>query len=159
LCPNYVLAETALLQDRRDLFTAHELAQMVPLAGLPIYDEMRAVNAWSEPMLPNASGPFYNEPDIREQGFGRWLQWLGEFLLSGRIGDAIEHWEQQRKLRKFAPQIRQPGSSAQLDQERIKGHFNDYGYPALDRYYERLDHYGLSREQVYLEHAVEEPNH
>src|SRR5260221_93044 len=151
LCPNYVLAETALLQARRDLFTAHELAQMVPLAGFQIYQEMRTVNAWSDPMLPNACGPFYAEPETVPRGFGKFLQRLGERLLSGSSGDAIERWEQQRKLRKFAPQIRQPGSSAQLDQEHIKGHFNDYGYPALDRYYERLEKQGLVREQVPVE--------
>jgi len=63
--------------------------------------------------------------------------------LTGPLGNALERWEQHRKLRKFAAQSRQNGSAAQLDGQRIKGHFNDYGDPALDKYRERLIRYGL----------------
>lgn len=144
LCPNYVLAKTALVQSRQDLFMAHELAQMVPLAGLSIYETMRAANGWSAAMLPNARQPFYQEPDRRPRGLGRAVQWIGELLLSGPLGDALERWEQRRKLRKFSAEASKPGSSAQIDAERVKGHFNDYGYPALDHYRERLARYALT---------------
>jgi hypothetical protein len=148
LCPNYVLAESALAQDRQDLFTAHELAQMVPLAGLPIYTAMRAKNQWATPMLPNSAAPFYLEQDGSPRGVGRFVQWLGEAILSGPIGDAFEQWEQRRKLRKFEPESRKAGSSAQLDEQRVKGHFNDYGYPTLDKYHERLEQYHLAKNQA-----------
>jgi hypothetical protein len=148
LCPNYVLSETALLQDRRDLFTAHELAQMVPLAGFSIYEAMRDANAWAAPMLPNAAGPFYAEADFAPHGLGRFVQRLGEIVLGGAPGNALERWEQNRKLRKFHAQSLQPNSSAQLDQDHIKGHFNDYGYPALDKYQQRLRVYDLETDQA-----------
>ncbi|MEP7284668.1 MAG: hypothetical protein ABI947_02735 [Chloroflexota bacterium] len=144
LCPNYVLSEAALLQDRQDMFLAHELAQMIPLTGLPIYKAMRAVNTWADPMLPNAREPFYAEPDSTPHGIGRWLQWVGESLLSGPLGDAFERWEQRRKLRKFEAQLHQVGSSAQLGRDRVKGHFNDYGTPALYKYWQRLERYNLA---------------
>ena len=146
LCPNYVLSETALVQSRQDLFMAHELAQMVPLAGLPIYDRMRAANDWSAALLPNAQEPFYYEPDRRPRRLGHALQWIGELLLSGPLGDALERWEQRRKMRKFSNETRKPGSAAQIDDQRVKGHFNDYGYPALDHYRERLANYTLNEE-------------
>ncbi len=144
LCPNYVLAETALLQSRQDLFVAHELAQMVPLAGFPIYRAMRAANGWSQAMLPNAWEPFYAEPDARPRGLGRLVQRIGEILLSGPLGDRLEAWEQRRKLRKFQGEWHKPGSAAELDGQRIKGHFNDYGYPALERYQARLECFELA---------------
>ncbi|MCC7451526.1 MAG: hypothetical protein IT324_29220 [Anaerolineae bacterium] len=144
LCPNYVLAETALVQMRQDLFIAHELAQMVPLAGFHIYEAMRTANGWSMPLLPNAQGPFYKEADHRPYGIGRLLQQLGELILGGRIGDTFEQWEQRRKMRKFSADARKPGSSAQIDDQRVKGHFNDYGTPALNEYRARLERYGLT---------------
>lgn len=158
LCPNYVLSETALLQDRQDLFTAHELAQMVPLAGSSIYEAMRATNAWAGPLLPNAAGPFYAEPDCAPRGLGRLVQRLGENILGGALGNALERWEQSRKLRKFHAQSLQPNSSAQLDRDHIKGHFNDYGYPALDKYQQRLQRYHLELVQAPLaDQAIASP--
>ncbi len=144
LCPNYVLADTALLQARQDLFIAHELAQMAPLAGFPIYRAMREANRWSDALLPNAHQPFYAEEDARPRGLGRLIQRIMELMLSGPIGDRLERWEQRRKLRKFQAESGKPGSSAELDAQRIKGHFNDYGYPALESYYARLEQHGLA---------------
>ncbi len=148
LCPNYVLAESALRQDKQNLFMAHELAQMVPLAGHPLYEAMRDANRWADPLLPNAEQPFYREPDVSPHGLGKMLQRFAELLLTGPLGDALEHWEHRRKLRKFAAQAQQHGSAAQLDGQRIKGHFNDYGDPALDKYQQRLIRYGLDSELV-----------
>ncbi|MCC7450062.1 MAG: hypothetical protein IT324_21775 [Anaerolineae bacterium] len=144
LCPNYVLAETALVQTRQDLFIAHELAQMVPLAGFPMYEAMRAANGWSMALLPNAQGSFYKEADRYSHGLGQLIQRFGEWILGGRIGDAFERWEQNRKMRKFSADARKPGASAQIDDQQVKGHFNDYGTPALNEYQARLARYGLT---------------
>src|SRR5207302_681992 len=47
LCPNYFLSERALALDEQNLFTAHEVTQMVPLTGSPIYERFRALNQWT----------------------------------------------------------------------------------------------------------------
>jgi hypothetical protein len=143
LCPNYVLAETALVQSRQDLFIAHELAQMVPLTGIVIYERMRAANDWSAAMLPNAQGSFYAERDQGPRGLGHLLQRAAEWLLAGRHGDLLENWERRRKERKFNAEAHQPGASAEIDAQRIKGHFKDYGYPTLDQYRALLEEYNL----------------
>lgn len=141
LCPNYVLAQTALSQQRRNLFIAHDLAQMVPLVGGAVYAEMRAANAWAVEFLPQALSPLRAEPELRP---ARWLAAVkasGEWLLGGWLGDVLEHWERGRKLRKFASAAGQAGSAAELDAEHVKGHFDDHGYPILQKFHERLERY------------------
>jgi hypothetical protein len=144
LCPNYVVSEAALEQTRCDLFIAHELAQMMPMAGLALYRTMREINRWSDAWLPNAGDPFYAEPDATPQGIGLVLQRTAEVILNTPIGDMIERWEYQRKLRKFAPQTQQPTSSATIDGDQAKGHFNDHGLRILEQYEERLRAFGLA---------------
>ncbi len=143
VCPNYVLAESALVQDKQDLFMAHEVAQMVPLYGFACYDAMRAVNGWVADYLPNASAPFYAEAE-RTPGRGwRWLKRAAEALLGGRVGDALENWEYHRKLRRFAPDLKIPNSAALLDDQHVKGHFHDHGHPVMQQFRQRLSEYEL----------------
>ncbi len=137
LCPNYVLAETALAQEPRNLFIAHEIAQMIPLDGLDLYARFRAANPWVSAFLANANAPFYC-PAVSSPGAWRWLKRAGEWALGGRLGDAFERWEYRRKLARFAPEMATPGSAARLDDARVKGHFNDHGQRVLDGYAERV---------------------
>jgi hypothetical protein len=141
LCPNYVLAYTALSQQRRNLNIAHDLAQMVPLVGHRVYAEMRAANQWAGDYLPQARRPLRAEPELRLNGWQAALQRCGEWLLGGRLGDALEGWERDRKLRKFAPAAGQASSAAELDADRVKGHFDDHGYPILRKFHERVAQY------------------
>ncbi len=139
LCPNYVLAETALSQARRDLYIAHEIAQMIPLSGMALYTAMRHSNAWTVDYLPNAEAPLYPLPDHTPQGVGRWLQWVGERIFGGAWGDRLERWEMRRKQRKFQDVLpAAPASAAQLDAEQVKGHFEDHGARILAAYEARL---------------------
>ena len=141
LCPNYVLSHNALAQDWRDLFAAHDLVQMVPLVGHAVYAEMRAANDWSLRYLPHATRPFRPEPDLAPRGLLRWLKRLGEWLLSGPFGGALEDWERERKLRKFAAAAQRPDSAARLDADHVKGHFDDHSHRVLQLFEERVFRY------------------
>lgn len=140
LCPNYVLSRSALSERRRDLFVAHDLAQMVPLIGLAVYAEMRAANTWAAAYLPQAGQPFHAEPELVRPSWQRRLQCLGEDLLGGRIGDRLEAWECRRKLRRWEHLAGAPG--ALLDAEHVKGHFDDHDGAVLRAFEERVARYG-----------------
>lgn len=144
ICPNYVLAETALAQARQDLFVAHELAQMLAVYGAPVAERMRAENLWTQQLLANAAQPLHalsNSPPGRAaQAFKRAAEWT----LAGRLGDALERWEQQRKLRRFAEEMQTANHAALLDGEHVKGHFNDHGHRVLQAYAERVARYSCA---------------
>lgn len=149
ICPNYVLAESALAQTRRDIFLAHEVAQMIPLYGQPVYDRFRVENDWVYQQLPNATAPFFAEPDY-QLAFSRIIKRILEVVCGNVVGDWLEQWEYQRKLRRFSQDLQTPHSSAQLDDKQVKGHFNDHGHPVLNQYKQRLRECGIEQHTLAL---------
>lgn len=144
LCPNYLLSEHKLPQERQDLYIAHELAQMYPISGHALYQQMRAANPWTKAWMPNAEGPFYPIQAYEPHGWRLRLRQLAEWALGGRLGDWLDEWEAKRKTRKFAHEAaRHQESAAAIDQEQVKGHFNDYGHPVLRRYAQMLRQHDL----------------
>lgn len=144
LCPNYIISEDALWLDKHTLFVAHEFSQMVPVYGFDVYTRMRQVNDWIAVFLPNARQPFRSESEIRSGFVGRVVKQLGEWMLSGRLGDRLEAFEMNRKLKKFQPQLNQLDGDAILDQDHVKGHFQDYGLPVMRLYKSKLKEFKLS---------------
>lgn len=138
ICPNYVLASDQLLQARQDIFIAHEIAQMHAFYGHALYEVMITENSWAKDYLPN----FVAFPNVDKPS--RWFKGVLENLLKGALGDKLEAWEYRRKLAKFSPKIQAEVSAAELDEGHVKGHFEDHGYPILEKYQARLRQYGLA---------------
>jgi hypothetical protein len=136
LCPNYFLSERALELTERNLFTAHEVTQMVPLAGLPTYQRMRELNRWTDSYLPNAAGAPRRVAAI-EPG-PRPTHRIVERTLRSRVCSPLERWEMARKVRKLG--MRGNGhAEAAFGPDWCKGHFGDHGQATLARYAERLE--------------------
>jgi hypothetical protein len=134
VCPNYFLSERALELRERNLFTAHELVQMVPLHGLAVYHRMRALNRWTERFLPNAAGP--PRPVNGHERRGGFLCRTAEIGLSSPLGGRLERFEQTRKVRRFG--ARSNSSEADFSADWCKGHFDDHGQHTLRLLAERL---------------------
>src|SRR5438067_6184029 len=117
LCPNYFLSEQALVLNERNLFTAHEVAQMVPLTGMPTYQRLRALNRWTDAYLPNAGGAPRRitlvEPRQRR---------IVEYALRSRLCAPLERWEMHRKIRKL-DQRSNGHAEAAFGPDWCKGHF------------------------------------
>lgn len=135
LCPNYFLSERALALTERNLFTAHEVAQMVPLAGLACYQQLRDLNGWTYAYLPNAGGP------PRRMAAGdptrHFTHALVESTLRSPVCSPLERWEMARKVRKLGTQGAGHAEAA-FGPDWCKGHFGDHGQATLSRYAERV---------------------
>jgi hypothetical protein len=132
LCPNYLLSERAMALSERNLFTAHEVTQMVPLAGPATYQRLRDLNRWTDAFLPNASGAPRRMAAIEPVQHR-----LVERTLRSRVCSPLEHWEMMRKVRKLARQGNGHAEAA-FGPDWCKGHFGDHGQATLSRYAERL---------------------
>jgi hypothetical protein len=139
LCPNYFLAESAVYLPEQNLYTAHEMTQMVPLFGIPIYNKLRCVNSWVNLFLPNAIGA----PDLPDHVHKTLQQMrrlpgraLLEAVIDTKTGRRLDRWEMSRKIRKFR-QIYHPWQEAEFTAKRCKGHFNLHQQFAIEAY-ERL---------------------
>jgi hypothetical protein len=134
ICPNYFLAETALALDTRDLYTAHELTQMMPISGMATYQRMRRANEWIMAFLPNAAdAPPRN---VGSEHIPGRVRTVTEQALRLRFGNRLETWEMQRKILKFAHQ----GGNIEtaFSPEWCKGHFDGHGQRVMAAYRERL---------------------
>jgi hypothetical protein len=146
ICPNYFLAENALALAEKNLYTAHEMAQMIPLSGMEIYHRMRRLNPWVEHFLPNAAGtPLRQGVCGSQDGEMTATRRAMEKLLRTAPGDWVENWEMQRKVRKFRAQ-ETAESETGFCRDWCKGHFGGYGKKTNMAYLSRLRALGVAEE-------------
>jgi hypothetical protein len=133
ICPNYFLTARAVHDLQRNLYSAHEISQMVPLSGGQYYQELRRLNGWVSMYLPNASGP----PKVvyHEKTHASRVQNASEFPQRTRLGDALENWEMNRKIRRFASHA---NAESQFTSDQCKGHFELHGEKASNSLRSRL---------------------
>jgi hypothetical protein len=137
LCPNYFVSENALALEDYSLYTAHELAQMIPLYGKSIYNEMRRLNLWTDRYLPNAQNAPETLVDVKP---ARW-KYVVEFVLTRLPLQQFEGWEMDRKLAKLS-RGRAQNPEAFFSADVCKGHIDRHRQKIeieLERRLARLD--------------------
>jgi hypothetical protein len=139
LCPNYVISRRSLRLEQQDLFTAHELAQMVPMYGQALYEEMLERNSWARHYLPRAFCSTRKHVAALPRGFVRRLV---EMPLSASRLDRWERWEMARLQRKLRPLV---GDAAEVicSPQQCKGHTGLHRQRVTTRYAERLRELGI----------------
>lgn len=155
ICPNYFLTESALVIDEHNLYTARELAQMVPIVGFPVYERMRQLNAWADEFLPNAKGapraiapaPANNLSRAGDfwAGACSWVERGLRTPVACALWARLETWEMRRKINKFQRQIAlTTGGAVAADEvafcaDWCKGHFDGHAHAVLRFYAQRLE--------------------
>jgi hypothetical protein len=133
LCPNYFVSESALALPEHDLFTAHELMQMVPIAGHDTYAQLLAWNPWARGVLPNAKPALF----AGRPGIGRLRRGVERVLRARRV-DRLERWEMNRKIARFTAAADASTVELRFSATVCKGHFEGHRARALGAYEERL---------------------
>jgi hypothetical protein len=147
LCPNYILSDGSLELSQRDFFTAHELAQMVPLVGSRVYEGMLAANAWAKLYLPCLDASPRLRADSRSPVRGRGPV---EKVLRKHVFDEWERWELDRLRRKLRADLGQDAEVV-LTPDQCKGHTGLHRAAVMTRYMSRLADMGLQDVVAVLE--------
>lgn len=138
LCPNYFVTERNLVFEEQSLYAAHEVTQMVPLAGMDTYRHLRRLNTWAMRYLPNAEGPPREQTaSAVGQNVVRALSRAGEVALRTPAGEWIEQWEMNRKVEKFTANGN-GHKEVHFGPDCCKGHFDEHGRRTLAQFTERL---------------------
>ncbi len=86
LCPNYILARNALEVLDRNLYTAHEVAQALPLYGAQVHADFLHANPWIHAFLPyESTAAAFDMERPRSVAAS-----VFEFIFAGRVGDWID---------------------------------------------------------------------
>lgn len=126
LCPNYLVTTNALMLTERSLYVAHELAQMIPLSGMDIYQEMFRLNDWIYEHLPNVKGAPELVLGVKQKNRRSFVQRMLERLFNLPLGSWFEQWERNRKIAKLT---REQSSSFEsyFSTDVCKGHVDKHG--------------------------------
>jgi hypothetical protein len=132
ICPNLIISENALEWSPRDLYSAREFFQMIPITGREVYRKLMKANEWVKEYLPNAVPNTRNFSETSEV----WK--ILELPLRGKLGDHFERWEMERKIARFS---RQDGFGEEtiFNAEVCQGNFHHHRQWTQEEFEERLN--------------------
>jgi hypothetical protein len=146
VCPNYFVSEQQLALPDRSFFGAREMSQMVPVYGVGVYQRLRQLNDWVDDYLPQARGRPNALPVVELRRPEQLAKQTAERLLGGRVGDALEAWEMNRKIRKLRQRAAAEGGSVVFTADCCKGHFDHHEAIIEQVFEQRLAAFGLNEE-------------
>ena len=126
LCPNYLVTTHALELNERSLYVAHEVAQMIPLSGLEVYDEICRRNDWIYSYLPHAAGAPVMPPGMTVVRNSTGAQKKLETIFSLPFGTWLERWEMNRKIAKLTRE-QSHSFESYFSADVCKGHIDKHG--------------------------------
>jgi len=85
-CMNYYIDEEDLLIHEKNIYTATEVATLMPLHGDAVFEQFYAANAWTRSFLPNKCLRLSTAKPAKRS----WIKRLSEFMFNNRMGNAID---------------------------------------------------------------------
>jgi len=86
-CMNYYIDEDDLLIHEKNIYTATEVATLMPLYGDTVFEQFYTVNAWTRSFLPNKCLRLATAKPVKRS----LLKKLVEVSLNNKIGNAVDN--------------------------------------------------------------------
>lgn len=155
-CCNYFIASDHLEIEEKNLFTATELATLIPLCGPSCYQQLMCENPWVKEFFPNFQpADARHVPEAGTALFKSLLEWL----LGGSLGDRLSRQCRKLTLRRwtrlYARQYPAIDFSIAFKSTASvsKNHPNHFQRRVLERYDESLREF--SKKRFRLVHLTE----
>lgn len=150
-CVNYFVDEEHLEIEEKNLFTATELATVMPLYGATYYENLHQANTWLKDFFPNYNRRSVADvPDsISSQG-----KRILEKIINIFFGNTLEKFFQHRTLSRWKNQYGKNYSTADFKvafkstSYASKNHPRNFQRKIMEVYAERLLSFGLNSESA-----------
>lgn len=105
-CMNYYIDEQELQIREKNIYTAIEIATLMPLHGDTTFEQFYVANAWTRNFLPHKCMRLTTAKSLKRS----WLKILIEMLFNNRVGDALDtllmnitskRWDKKRQEKKL----------------------------------------------------------
>jgi hypothetical protein len=130
-CVNYFVDTEHLMIEEKNLFTATELATLIPLSGASLYLKLQAANAWVTDMFPNY-GP--RPTSGVEDSAQNWFTQLFEKMIDVVAPTRLERFFKNLTLRRWQKIY---GSSYSTDDFRVAFKTNDHTSKTHPNHYQK----------------------
>ncbi len=136
ICPNVIVSERALAWDAKNIYSAREFAQMIPISGMEVFLRLRLANLWVLDILPNSNTNVILS-EAKDLRIWKIIQSFFEALLDNKPGDLLESWEMNRKIARFKKQTGY-GAETKFSADVCQGNFDHHGLRTLKTFEDRL---------------------
>lgn len=101
-CMNYFVDEAELTIVEKNIYTATEIATLLPLRGNNVFEKFYAANQWTKIFLPNN----YMRISSAKDGKSSWITFLIEKILDNRFGNLLDNFLMKLTARSWASKTR-----------------------------------------------------
>ena len=144
-CINYFVDESHLDIEEKNLFTATELATLIPLYGKEYYSLLISANRWMNMYLPNHTPRSTENVSAYHPG---WLKRTTEKLINlawaNKIESACMQLLSSRWKQRYQPIYSKADFEIAFKTKKYvsKGHPNNHQRKVLDMYHQKLEEFG-----------------
>jgi hypothetical protein len=146
-CVNYFVDEKHLEIEEKNLFTATELATVIPLYGSKQYESLHRANAWLKRFFPNYTPRSVEEVSITKRS---WIQNLCEKFLNAFFANDLEQYFQEKTIGRWRRQYEKNYAASDFKiafkskTYASKNHPRNFQRSVIEVYDEKLKAFGLA---------------
>jgi hypothetical protein len=149
-CMNYFIDEAEPGIKEINIYTATEIATIMPLRGNGIFDHFFKMNSWTKSFFPNKFMYVPSPKEIKKT----WLKFITEKILDNRIGNSMDNFLMHLTAKSWNSKTRQnkKNSKGMVLSMHIGKHFSK---PSPDVFQKRLlQRYEKSLHEIYKRYEL-----